>query len=75
MAADLAQMRVDAIVVTSAGLASLARQATRTIPIVAATAGDLGAQPRGRTRGGRIALHAAYARQAATPEMIVMNGV
>jgi ABC-type uncharacterized transport system substrate-binding protein len=41
MAADLVQMRVDAIVAHSAGLASLARQATRTIPIVVATAGDL----------------------------------
>jgi ABC-type uncharacterized transport system substrate-binding protein len=41
MAADLVRMKADVIVVTSAGLASLAHQASRTIPIVAATAGEL----------------------------------
>jgi putative ABC transport system substrate-binding protein len=41
MAADLVQMKSDVIVTTSAGLAMLAQQASRTIPIVAATAGEL----------------------------------
>jgi putative tryptophan/tyrosine transport system substrate-binding protein len=41
MASDLVQMKADVIVTTSAGLASLALQATSTIPIVTATAGDL----------------------------------
>jgi putative ABC transport system substrate-binding protein len=41
MAADLVRMKADVIVVTSAGLASLAQQASRTVPIVAATAGEL----------------------------------
>jgi len=41
MAADLVHLDVDVIVATSAGLAALARQATRTMPIVTAAAGDL----------------------------------
>jgi putative tryptophan/tyrosine transport system substrate-binding protein len=41
MAADLVQMNASAIVATSAGLVSIARQATGTIPIVAASAGAL----------------------------------
>jgi putative ABC transport system substrate-binding protein len=41
MAADLVRMNSDVIVTTSAGLTSLARQATSTIPIVAASAGVL----------------------------------
>jgi putative tryptophan/tyrosine transport system substrate-binding protein len=41
MAADLVRMNSDIIVTTSAGLTSLARQATSTIPIVAASAGEL----------------------------------
>jgi putative ABC transport system substrate-binding protein len=41
MAVDLVRMNPDVIVTQSAGLASLAQQATRTIPIVAAVAGDL----------------------------------
>jgi putative ABC transport system substrate-binding protein len=41
MAAELVQMNPDAIVVSSAGLASIARQATATIPIVTVTAGEL----------------------------------
>jgi putative ABC transport system substrate-binding protein len=41
MAVDLVRMNPDVIVMQSAGLASLAQQATRTIPIVAAVAGDL----------------------------------
>src|SRR5262249_49397311 len=41
MAADLVRMNSDVIVTTSAGLTSLVRQVTSTIPIVAASAGDL----------------------------------
>jgi putative tryptophan/tyrosine transport system substrate-binding protein len=41
MAADLVQMKADVIVTTTSGLASLAQQATSSIPIVSATAGDL----------------------------------
>jgi putative ABC transport system substrate-binding protein len=41
MAADLVQMKSDVIVTTSAGLALLAQQASRTTPIVVASAGEL----------------------------------
>jgi putative ABC transport system substrate-binding protein len=41
MVADLVHMNVDVIVVLSVGLASLAREATRTIPIVVVAGGDL----------------------------------
>ena len=41
MAADLVQMNVDVIVTPSTSLASLARKATPTTPIVAAVAGEL----------------------------------
>jgi ABC transporter substrate binding protein len=41
LAADLVQMRSDVIVTTSAGLTAIAREVTKTIPIVAASAGEL----------------------------------
>ena len=41
MAADLVQMNVDVIVTPSAGLASLARKATLTTPIIVLAAGEL----------------------------------
>jgi putative tryptophan/tyrosine transport system substrate-binding protein len=41
LAAGLAAMNMDVIVVTTAGLADLARKATSTIPIVVVSAGDL----------------------------------
>jgi len=41
MAADLVEAKVDVILVSSAGLAAIAHAATRTIPIVAANAGEL----------------------------------
>jgi putative tryptophan/tyrosine transport system substrate-binding protein len=41
MAADLVRMKADVIVVTSAGLALLAQHASRTIPIVVGSAGEL----------------------------------
>ena len=41
MATDLVHMNVDVIVTSSVGLASLAHQVTRTVPIVVAAGGDL----------------------------------
>jgi putative ABC transport system substrate-binding protein len=42
LGAELVRLKVEIIVVSSAGLAAIAQKATRTIPIVVTSAGDLG---------------------------------